>query len=170
MDYTKEIKDRINEALTLLTNEVKNQLEIQGHKNTGRLERSIVSEVKINAENILGTAYMEEYGINLDTGIPADKIVLTQKYLNGLIEYFRSKGFAERSTKIAFMTARAHKREGMPTRGSYAFSSNGKRTGFIQDSWDIVSDEFEKIILDELITKVAGEVEIMINNTLRIAS
>lgn len=148
------IEQELEKALDLFKKEVKKQLEIQGHRNTGRLEASIDSFVTNTGISVIGTAIMEDYGLKLDTGVKASEIRTTVDYINDLTDYFRSKGYQKQSKTIAIRTALAHKREGRPTKGSYRYSKNGKRTGFVNDAYDNVKAEFEKIITDDLIDKV----------------
>lgn len=140
------------------------ELAEQGHRNTGALERSLSYEVKRNSDKVVGTMTANMYAIFLEFGVPASRIPYTpgsgakrSKYIAGLIQYFTTKGLSDSEAKsAAFATARAHKREGMPTRASYRFSSNGRRTGFIRNT---LSSELPTVV-DEL--KSAGGKEVAI--------
>ncbi len=47
---------------------------------------------------------------------------------------------------MAFAIAYKQKQEGMPTRGSYKYSSTGKRTGAVLDALKDSEDEVQKLI------------------------
>jgi hypothetical protein len=64
------------------------------------------------------------------------------------------------AVSVAFAIARTHKRDGMPTRGSFRFSTNGRRTRWVDA---VLEDERSK--LDEFIAgEVQKEFEVLISN------
>lgn len=140
------------------------ELAEQGHRNTGALERSLSYEVKRESDKVVGLMTANMYAIFLEFGVPASRIPYTpgsgakrSKYIQGLITYFTTKGLNPNEAKsAAFATARAHKREGMPTRASSRFSSSGRRTGFIRHT---LSGQLPTLV-DELKRAAAGEVYI----------
>jgi len=90
------------------------------------------------------------YGIIIEVGVPASKIPYSgrrnggkSKYIQGLIRFWQLKGLGEKeSIRAAFATAAVHKREGMPSRGSYGYSRNGERKNWIKNT---VTNNLEKI-------------------------
>lgn len=148
---------------------LKAELAAQGHRNTGRLERSISYNVTRNAEGLLATVSANEYAIYLEFGVPASRIPFSpgsgaksSKYIAGLINYFKSKGLQPSEARsAAFATAHAHKREGMPTRKSYRFSSNNRRTHFTRTTLEqylpTLVNNLQQAGAQEVQTLVAGQ-------------
>lgn len=137
-DFEQGIVEGLRDAMKRLQTDLRTELKLQGHYLTGRLSDSI--EYDIQAGNGIITAVMEceDYGLAMEFGVPADRIPYTpgggggtSKYIQGLIRFWNLRGVTGREgVRAAFATAAKHKREGMPTRSSFAFSSTGARTGF----------------------------------------
>lgn len=172
MDLVREINEALIDASFLLMNEFKSELKKQGHVNTGKLLNSIDFKIQNILDNTVSTFFFEEYGFIVDNGVSADRIPYSgrtgfggrSKYIEGLMKYFRSKGFNNKKAKsLAFATANVHKREGMPTRGSYKYSSTGQRTGFVQIAFDNVEVKINDTILRSLENKIQNIVEIYIS-------
>jgi len=135
-----EIAASLEKSLILIKKRLQDELKAQGHELTGALSNSIRWEVAVEADRTTATMYALGYGIIIETGVKAGRIPYsgsrgrggTSKYIEGLIKFFKLKGKGAREAKsAAFATARKQKREGMPTRGSYAHTRNGRRTGFV---------------------------------------
>lgn len=153
MNADESFNTQYRRVMELLHEAFRSEVKAQGHYNTGRLDRSFTFDINHLATKVVGTFYAEEYAITLNDGVPAENIPFSpgsgagkSLYIDGLIEYFRSKGFGDQAKGIAFATAWTHKREGMPTRGSYKYSSSGKRTGFIEDAYDKKEDMIFEMI------------------------
>lgn len=150
------IYESVNNVMRMLKVAFKKELEAQGHVNTGKLLNSIEFEINLTATAVVGIMYHEEYGQQIETGVPAQNIkyspgsgAASSKYITGLIKYFRSKGLSFKAAKRAsFATANKHKQEGMPTRKSFRFSSNGRRTGYITHTVNDRMETIEKIMQD----------------------
>lgn len=134
------IAEGLEKALRKLQADLRSELKAQGHYNTGKLHDSIVFEIERGATGVTAFMYCEDYGLVMEFGIPAGKIPYSRgsgagssKYIEGLFRYFETKGLDESEARsAAFATAQVQKREGLPTTGSYAFSSTGARTGFAE--------------------------------------
>ena len=120
----------------------------QGHVATGRgrdsLEGVIISR---NLRKIEGAILAADYMVGaVNAGVRASRVPFggrrrrrsrggKSKYIQGLLDWLRvvkpSLSDQERLS-MAFAIGRTAKREGHPTRGSYAFSRNGRRTGWIR--------------------------------------
>lgn len=110
----------------IIATQLVDELRAQGHYNTGALEESIEGKIstKKGAHVLEGSAAY--YAMILHHGFGPEKA--SWKQFPFLVEYFRTKGFAEKEAKgIAAATIRTWMREGMPSSGSYAYSSNGRR-------------------------------------------
>lgn len=101
------------------------ELVKQGHVVTGELLDSI--EVKVDqriSKDLSITGSFFDYGIPLDTGVPAENIPFNpgsgagkSLYIEGLTRWVQLKGFesdAKDALGIAFAIAHTHKRLGMP--------------------------------------------------------
>lgn len=138
------LEERMVEAVGYLMQVVRDELAEQGHTLTGRLSRSIQADITVSLRDGIAKAdvYLEDYGLAVNNGVAAGRIPYnpnvrtgagTSKYIQGLISFFLKRGLtSENARGAAFATARKHAREGMPTRNSYRFSSNGRRTGFLE--------------------------------------
>lgn len=153
-------RQEVEAMMQVLQTAFREELKAQGHVNTGKLSDSITYNIELVSTAIIATMYMEEYGVPVDTGVSAANIpyrgrsgAATSKYIQGLISYFQSKGLAETEAKrAAFATANKHKQEGMPTRNSFSYSSNGRRTTFaeatINNNIDRLFETIEKGLSD----------------------
>lgn len=141
----------VAKAMDHLREAFRDELKAQGHYNIGKLSDSIHYEIELISTSIIATMFIEEYGFPVDTGVAAANIpynrgsgAQSSKYIDGLVAYFKSKGLGEvEGRRAAFATANKHKQEGMPTRGSFAYSNNGRRTGFNQAT---IAENSEKIL------------------------
>lgn len=155
------IEKNIEEALQFLIDEAKRELEDQGHKLTGNLERSFRLTIEgLETDCVTGKILHADYGLALDTGIKRSKVPFTRptgrggrsKYIEALIAFFRKKGKSSKEAKqFAFATAmKAKYRTGHPTRPYYnnkSYSSNGRRTGWTKRAYSKSNlEQFAKIV------------------------
>ena len=163
----KEIIEIISD---LIKQDISTKLKEQGHNNTGSLLNSISYKITQTADSIITDFYMNNYGNIVDFGVRANRIPYRRgsgakksKYIDGLINYFQSKGLSDAESKrAAFATATIHKRDGMPTKASSRFSKTGERTGFITKVID--SDNPYNIMLHEFELKLDTYIDDLINN------
>ncbi len=113
--------------------ELRNELEQQGHKDTGKLIDSIEYEILTDTDTIKIVFTYLYYGDIVETGVKPANIPFsgrsgakTSKYIEALKNWAKRKGF-KKPLSAAFAIANKHKKEGMPTKNSYKFSSNGRR-------------------------------------------
>lgn len=156
----------------VIVKEVAKSFEVQGHKMAGALINNIQWVTTESTDKILMQMLMQMYGIYLDRGVKAENIPYTppsgrggkSKYIEGLIRYVEKRiGLSGREAKsVAFAIANVQKKQGMPTRGSYRFSKNGKRTGFFTDSVtakesvieSLMKKTFERIFIGRIENKI----------------
>lgn len=151
---------------------LKEELEQQGHKLTGNLENSLEAIVTDTGKMWTSEVMWEAYGGAVNNGVKADRIPYSpgsgakhSKYIAGLIRFVELRRMAPAGSKeavrIAFAIARKHKQEGMPTRGSYRFSQNGRRMLAVQfavgKAWPGIVEGIEKNA-GEAIEKLLSEV------------
>jgi len=156
-----EITDNLTTAVKTAMDEIRRglvkELHAQGHHLTGALERSIQYEVRREAGRVTAIMTANDYGIFMEFGVPASRIPYggkrrgggggKSKYIQGLVRFFELRGVHGREAlSAAFATARKQKREGMPTRGSYAFSSNNRRTGFVRNTLEQYLPKITEIV------------------------
>lgn len=143
----------------------------QGHNLSGELIASLESRVETTGATVLIEMYANDYGGILNTGVSPARIPYTpggpkrggtSQYIQGLIRYAERRMNLQGKEAIgaAFAIARKQKREGMPTRGSYSYSKNGRRLGWV----DVVLEETEKGLNDFVSDWVAEEITLLIHN------
>lgn len=129
--------------MSFMQTKFRERLAAQGHNLTGKLSDSIRYEVSESGREVSATMYMAEYGTYVEFGVSAEKVPFggggggggTSGYIQGLIRFWGLRGLSGReAVGAAFATAKVHKREGMPSRASARFSSDGKRIGFVRDT------------------------------------
>jgi hypothetical protein len=149
----------------LIVDELRRQYRIQGHNLTGKLIASIEDKVTLTVTGAKVQVLIVDYGVIVNNGTPASRIPYTpgrgrggtSKYIQGLQNFARLRmGLSAREAlSVAFAIARKQSREGMPTRGSFKFSKNGKRTGAIEDTLKIIDNKIVQLTTDfveEIIT------------------
>lgn len=142
LDLTEFIKKNFNDMLLYLVGIAKKELTEQGHTLTGKLERSLRTDISISLQGFTGRVMVEDYGVIVDSGVSYRKVpykrgsgATTSKYIDALVRFFQLRGLdPKRARGAAFATAyvQKYRREGIPTRASYRFSSNGRRTNWIR--------------------------------------
>jgi hypothetical protein len=85
-------------------------------------------------------------------------------YIQGLIKYAQQRFGAsgKEAVSIAFAIAKKHKKEGMPTQGSYAFSSTGERKHFFEIVFDVLNDHIDMVVsegIDEIVEQKFRQTE-----------
>jgi len=139
-------------------NALADEWEKQGHQMNGSRMESIEFEVFDAKGAMIIDVFGSKYHKYINEGVPANRIPFqpgsgkkTSLYIDALQNYAKKRmGAGEKESKsIAFAIAHKQKKEGMPTKGSFDFSTTGKRTGFIEATlegdavFDSLSDLFE---------------------------
>lgn len=127
----------------------------QGHRLTGEFEDTLEVTLKSEAVVKIIEGIGEHYAIFLDKGVRKGNIPFTGKGGGGRSQYIEGlKRFAEikfnlsgrEALSAAFAIAHTHKKEGMPSIGSYAHSKTGMRTRFLTDALTGATQHIEKEI------------------------
>lgn len=134
---------RFNEGLKFILEFDKQTLREQGHFDTGRLEKSLEYEVSLNGNTVKAVFYAEDYGIDLDEGVPASEILSYEFYKNnerfrGWVKRVLGKTEDEVNSTIYFIWNK-WKMEGKPTNNSSRFSSTGETKNWIKigtENWE----------------------------------
>ena len=124
----------------------------QGHKATGNLINSFEQRVIELPNSIVIEILMDEYGIYVNDG---RKTGGKKVPINVLVEWIERKAIAsgDKEVKsIAFAIQNTIHKEGIPTKGSFKFSNNGRRKGFIDfvidNELDGVYNELEQQVFE----------------------
>ena len=127
--------------------QLKDELMQQGHRDTGRLINSLQYQLIQESNAVVALFTYLQYGQYVNDGVPASKV----KYpIRVLIDWARRKGFTD-PRSAAFAIRAKHKKEGIPTRGSFRFSRNGRRTQWRDHVLSNIRGDLDAIIDTELI-------------------
>ena len=153
-----KILRRFNQALEAMADRAKVELAAQGHKASGKGINSLSSDItKSDLELLVGVIMAEDYLLIVDEGVKASSVPFagrgsggTSQYIQGLMDWadIIKPGLATRERiNFVFAVANTQRRTGIPTPGSFRFSSNGRRTNWIEESFETkdAQDEFERI-------------------------
>ncbi len=142
----------------LIVDELRRQYRLQGHNLTGKLIASIEQKVTLTVTGAKVQVLIVDYGVIINNGTPASRIPYTpgsgrggtSKYIQGLQNFARLRmGLnAREALSVAFAIAKKQSKEGMPTKGSFRFSKNGKRTGAIEDTLEIIDNKIVQLTAD----------------------
>ena len=139
----KEFKETFESALTDMADSGKKELLRQGHKATGSLIKSVEPKVaSTQLTKMVGVILANDYGLIVDGGVKASRVPFsgvggggTSQYIQALIEWaniVRPSLTDEETKSFVFAVANTHRREGIPTNGSFSYSENGRRTEWIR--------------------------------------
>lgn len=137
---TSLLAQNLENALKFIRSEIILELTAQGHRASGKTFENLEIKITLTSDGAIGQIIAPDYIAILDKGIKPDRVPYTpgsgaksSKYIQALIRWIGivKPGLADFERKsFAFAIAMKAKKEGHPTRGSYAFSHNGRRTGW----------------------------------------
>ena len=133
LDLKVLFEGQIKSMLESLVKEIKEELEQQGHRASGKLIDSIRTELDSQSDWIAGFVFMQEYYKWVDSGF---RPKLSRAYIDALVQWMQQPGIGIGSSDkerrgIAFAIYNVATQTGHPTPNSFAFSSNGRRKDFI---------------------------------------
>jgi hypothetical protein len=186
--FIQKVTEEMVDVLDYIRDVVREEFIAQGHHMTGALEDTIRNEVLVLGRKVVGIMWINDYYKYVDQGVSADRIPFggtaapgqgsgqKSKYIQALVEYVHLKmGIADekQALGVAFAIAHKHKKEGMPTKSSSAFSNTGKRTGFftqalkdseaeIIEGFGVVFDKAIDAVIDIFNSQVRGSVKIVL--------
>jgi len=144
-----DIKENVSKISDMILEEMKKEVLDQGHKDTGKLINSMRYDMIVQSNAIEVTFYYVFYGRFVNDGVKASKVRYPIKIL---IDWFKRKGLTgKNATSAAWATRAKHKKEGIPTKKSVRFSSNGRRKGFQDQIIKTMPKKIEPIIDKSLI-------------------
>ena len=159
------LEQALQEILKIVKKEFNRQLQLQGHNLTGKLAQSVEQKITTTFDGFIIDFKALAYGNIINRGVPANRIPFnpgsgkkTSKYIDGLKKFAKLRFGAgdKESQSIAFAIAYTQKKQGLPTKGSFKFSKNGKRTGFIDQTLENIEPIIEKIIEDTIFNFIQG--------------
>lgn len=134
-------ESQLADFLDFLCDALRNEIKAQGHEDTGELVKSIRYEMKRTGNKISATIFAAEQIDYINRKLRFRGVSRAQ--VDALTKWWKRKGKNDKEAKsAAWATAKAHEKQGMPTRGSYAFSKNNRRIGALQNSIDQSLDDF----------------------------
>ena len=142
------------ESIKVVSDKVLNMLKEealeQGHRDTGKLINSMEYEI-IEKGNIIEVMFTYAfYGRFVNDGVPASKV----RYAIGIIiDWAKRKGIikSKKDYGIAYAIRHTHQQVGIPSKGSFKFSRNGRRTGFQDHVIKQIPSMVKPLIEEELI-------------------
>jgi hypothetical protein len=160
------VQQALNEAadrlLSYAARAVKKELAEQGHRLTGSLERTTRIDIQSAPDQITGRVVMNEYFAYLERSLPANRVPYRRgsgakrsKVVEALERYWKLRGLAPKEARSAtFATLNKWKQEGRPTRASFRFSKNGRRTGFLEAAINDITGNAQDILLGEATNEI----------------
>jgi hypothetical protein len=130
----------------LIINELQKELIGQGHEATGNLVNSFEQRVIPIPDGMALEILMDDYGTYVNNGRKAGGKKVP---ISVLVEWIERKAIVNGNREVkslAFAIQQTIFKEGSPTAGSFKFTTNGRRAGFI----DFVIDNELDDVFEEL--------------------
>lgn len=144
----------------------------QGHYMNGAIISTMEFVVNSTEKYIDIIGMINKYGAYLEAGVKKNKIPFSgtgghggkSLYIQALAKYAQLKLHVpeKQSLGVAFAIAYTQKREGMPTKGSYAFSKTGKRTMWIQETLKANKELISLFILENFGKLLSAQIDNLI--------
>lgn len=153
------------EAGELVAEAMRKELRAQGHDASGDLIKSIKPVVRETPDGIDIDIMALEYAKGVNQGQPIGTLVPIDR----LIKWIRDVGIVVTTDSRSTIEMRAEEyqriifKKGTPTKGSYKFSHNGRRTQFIEESVKASEAEF----YDLLEKKIGDQIEIEVDSLIK---
>jgi|TARA_R100000084_G_C4655549_1_gene152634 hypothetical protein len=141
-----------NKVGKLIIASLQKELIEQGHEATGNLVNSFEQRVIEVPNSIVIEILMDQYGIYVNEG---RKTGGKKVPINVLVDWIERKAIVNGDKEVkslAFAIQQTIHKEGIPTKGSFKFSNNGRRKGFIDfvinNELDEVYNELEQQVFE----------------------
>ena len=132
-----------NKVGKLIIASLQKELIEQGHQASGNLVNSFEQRVIEVPNSIVIEILMDEYGIYVNEG---RKTGGKKVPINVLVDWIERKAIVNGDKEVkslAFAIQQTIHKEGIPTKGSFKFSNNGRRKGFIDF---VINNELDNAI------------------------
>ena len=156
MSADRLLQTALKSTLEFVKKAIQEELEAQGHRASGKLIDTIEIKVEPFQGGWKGGIYMQDYAFILDKGVSPQRVPYSpgsgagsSKYIEALMNWIAviKPGMSARERKsFAFAIAQKAKNEGHPTRGSYAFSRNGRRKEWAKYAIDQNEKQIEQLL------------------------
>ena len=131
-----------NKVGKLIIASLQKELIEQGHDATGNLINSFEQRVIEVPNSIVLEILMDDYGIYVNEGRAKKRKKVP---INVLVDWIERKAIVNGDKEVkslAFAIQQTIHKEGIPTKGSFKFSNNGRRKGFIDF---VINNELDKV-------------------------
>tara|TARA_B100001778_G_C18605458_1_gene639558 strand:+ start:16016 stop:16504 length:489 start_codon:yes stop_codon:yes gene_type:complete len=131
-----------NKVGKLIIASLQKELIQQGHEASGNLVNSFEQRVIEVPNSIVIEILMDEYGIYVNEG---RKTGGKKVPINVLVDWIERKAIVNGDKEVkslAFAIQQTIHKEGIPTKGSFKFSNNGRRKGFIDF---VINNELDEV-------------------------
>ncbi len=161
----------VKEIANFIIKEARQELEIQGHNNTGELSKSLASEIILLGNDLEVEISAFLYGVFVDQGVRKERFKGGRLYIEVIKEWIVQKGLANSEKEVknfAFAIRAKHQKEGIPTLASSSHSQNGKRLGWFTDTFKSIEPQilakmervlidFSESAIDDVLSQAAAE-------------
>jgi hypothetical protein len=148
----------------------------QGHSMNNKIIQTIEYVTKQEADALTLSGFMFPYGLIIAAGTKSENIPYsgrtgaggTSLYIQALQNYVKLRMNIEddkKSLSVAFAIAQTQKFSGMgmPTRGSYAYSTTGKRLSWIEEAFKHEEDKIEITVREMCFNLLSLQVDVILN-------
>jgi hypothetical protein len=158
----------------VLTEALANEWEAQGHKMSGKIVQTIEYVVKQETDKLTLSGMIYPYGNILAAGTKANKIPFggrtgrggTSLYIQALQRYVQQRmniSDEKKSLSVAFAIATEQKKHGMPTPGSYQYSTTGERLKWVEEAFVHDEDKIKEAISNLCFNLLTVQIDTLIN-------
>ena len=133
-------------------------LDIQGHKDTGKLERSLEYKISFTSAGISIDFCSALHGAFMDKGVKAKRINVGYHHLIGWARR-KKPGLSNREiNSFVFAVIATMKKQGMPTKGSKAYSKTGERKHWVRIGTKFTRQNFDDLFdIDDILFEMLDD-------------
>jgi hypothetical protein len=167
-----------SELQKVLSKALQDEWIAQGHSMNNKIIETIEYVTKQEADILTLSGFMFPYGLIINAGTKSENIPYsgrtgaggTSLYIQGLQNYVKLRMNIEddkKSLSIAFAIAQTQKFSddwmGMPTRGSYAYTTTGKRLEWIGEAFKHEEDQIGITVRQMCFNLLSLQVDVILN-------
>jgi hypothetical protein len=166
MNLASDYIEALDAALQKATRSLIQELEAQGHRNTGRLAASFVVDIRIEGAKIVGEVSGLDYLDYVNRKTTHTRVAGAQ--VAGLYQWWKSKGLDDKQARsAAFAVAVNQVKYGSPTPGAFRFSNNGKRTGAVEAAFSNVLTDIGNVLSAAVATSISANFTPQLNREIK---
>lgn len=158
-----KLVDAVTRAIEVGRKGLQKELEDQGHRLAGGLIKNLETVVTEQGDTVTAKIVGPDFAVYIDAGVRPERVRYPVRIM---IEYFQKRGLPlKEATRAGWATRAIHKREGIPTKASFRFSKNGRRTGFVKAGIEATILQMRTIFAETIESELVLEVtQIFYNN------